>query len=294
MLEKLVVKISGGIGNQLFQLAFGISLARRLDVSIEVDKSSFVNYNYHHEPEIHKLQFDFPTFDLGNLKTTKGVFLLKEENLTSINSIPPIPDECNILILDGYWQSEQYLDCNAIDEIYNRLHTICHSDYIANYNAKYSNPDSLALHIRRRDYAHMGVVCGEYYLAVAEYHRSIYKDGAIVIFSDEPNYSMSLFSRFGINNVFKCGSGNDLLDLFIMSRFKNVAIANSTYSWWGARFAEEDLDKCIVRPDPWLPMYPATQPCPERWQKLENSLFNMEVNTLKQRQFLESLKLRLL
>ena len=43
----IVVQLSGGLGNQLFQYAFAYSRARELGVELKIDLSFFDNYEWH-------------------------------------------------------------------------------------------------------------------------------------------------------------------------------------------------------------------------------------------------------
>jgi len=49
-------------------------------------------------------------------------------------------------------------------------------------------------------------------------------------------------------------------------------MANSTFSWWGARFGEELRSKFILRPAPWLTINDAIDPCPKRWISVAGSV----------------------
>ena len=118
MTEKIIIKLAGGLGNQLFQLVFGLSVANKFGASAEIDESSFINYGYHHEPEIHKLGFQLRTTDLQQEAEKGGLYLLNEEAVASLDSIAALPSECRALMLNGYWQSEAYLSKSVVDVIF--------------------------------------------------------------------------------------------------------------------------------------------------------------------------------
>ena len=75
MVDKVIVKVSGGIGNQLFQVAFGITAGRYLNARVEIDDSSFENYAYHHHSEIQKLNLGLEKF-CDNTKNSSDYLLL--------------------------------------------------------------------------------------------------------------------------------------------------------------------------------------------------------------------------
>jgi hypothetical protein len=290
MLEKIIVKVAGGIGNQLFQVAFAMSLGRKFGAQVEVDDSSFVNYSYHHELEILKIGLPISKHDRTANKIDDGVFVLREGITSSLSLITGFPEECKTLVLEGYWQSEEYIDYSVIEALYRKLQTKYESNlesYIANSDI-FSN--GLAIHIRRRDYTHMGVASEEYYLAAADYICDRFGVNHIALFSDEPNYSHHFLTVGGVSNIHRISTGDDWLDLYIMSQFKNIIIGNSTYSWWGAFFGESRKRKRIICPDPWILVDSSVKPCPKRWMKIGGAVEPRLINQNKRMNFLENLR----
>jgi hypothetical protein len=272
MLNKIAVKISGGIGNQLFQLAFGLSLGDKFNVPVEIDDSSFINYSYHHDPEIQKLELGLTRYNANKEQENGGIFVLKEGTINSLADIKNLPDTCRVLIIDGYWQSENYSNHAVIAKIYFKLvqkYEVQSKDFIKSFDS-FSN--GLAIHIRRRDYSHMGVASEEYYLAAYQYFREYYGVNNVALFSDEPNYSFHFLKNGGVQNLYRVSSGDDWLDLYLMSKFKNIIIGNSTYSWWGAYFGENTVAKKIVCPEPWVLVDLNVRPCPDRWLKVQGAV----------------------
>lgn len=290
MLKKIITKISGGIGNQLFQTAFGMSLSKKFNVPLEIDSSSFINYSYHHDPEIQKLDLGLKINNTPELNNKSGIFLLKEGLISGLDQITGFPDECEILIIDGYWQSESFFYKEIIDNIYKKL-----KDKYADYNfdkiiSNTSLSDGIAIHIRRRDYAHMGVASEEYYLAAAQFIIEKYGSNEIAIFSDEPNYSIYFLQSGGMQNLKRIATGDDWQDLYLMSRFKNIVIGNSTYSWWGAYFGDTAQEKLVICPDPWVLVDQNNKPCPSQWLKIDGAVEPRIINQQKKQIFLDNLR----
>ena len=290
MLKKIVTKISGGIGNQLFQTAFGMSLSKKFKVPLEIDTSSFINYSYHHDPEIQKLELGLEIYNKHELKNESGIFVLKEGLISGIDQITGFPDECEVLIIDGYWQSESFFYKEIIDEIYKKLRDKYDGHNFEKIISNTSFSDGIAIHIRRRDYAHMGVASEEYYLAASQFIREKYGSHEIAIFSDEPNYSMHFLQSNGIQNLKRIATGDDWQDLYLMSKFKNIIIGNSTYSWWGAYFDDIAQQKLIICPDPWVLVDPNVKPCPSHWLKIEGAVEPRLINQQKKQLFLDNLR----
>jgi len=274
MLKSVIIRLAGGIGNQLFQTAFGLSLAKKFSAAAFINTDNFTNDGYHSEPEILKLDFD-----QSILSESKPVFeaestlLLREGTVSSLEEIVSLPTNCRTLIIDGYWQSESFLSTPVIDFIYRKL---CDKYETSNQSsggdAGLVESSRIAVHIRRRDYAHMGVTRNEYYAACLGFVSEHTGNSSLALYSDEPNASYHLLLALGYRDVKIIRSGDDWKDLYSLTRHKYLLMANSTYSWWGARFGEELRGKFIFWPAPWLTINNTTDPCPTRWISVSNSV----------------------
>ncbi|MCY7290681.1 MAG: hypothetical protein LH615_00715, partial [Ferruginibacter sp.] len=118
----IVVEINGGLGNQMFQYAFGMALAHlnntklELDISeFNVEETNFVKRNF--ELDI----FDFPKsfcnmYGLNKFKPTTNLIkrVVRKINPHKIYKEPHFSFDKNALKLkgnyffQGYWQSERY------------------------------------------------------------------------------------------------------------------------------------------------------------------------------------------
>ncbi len=288
MLKKIIVKLTGGIGNQLFQVACGVSLGLKLNVSVEFDDSLFNNDSYNRAPEIFKLGIKLAPSDTMLGTPSNAIYTLTDKTISNIDRIASLPTNCQILVLTGYWQSEEFFYRNVARAISNKLQALyATTDLFAKLSGTFER--SLAIHVRRRDYAHMGLVAEEYFLAAAYYLMDKAKISSVVLFSDEPNYSSFFLELGGLNSPIKINSSDDLQDLFLLSRYKHVILSNSSYSWWGAYLGEYEMKKQIIRPEPWLTIDPSVNPCPERWIKVPNATRGPEINKSEIEKFLRLL-----
>lgn len=253
---KVISKIHGGLGNQMFQYAAGRSLSLRLNCPLVLDTSWFQDQqdrNY----ELDNFNIKADTISPLNKKfgrlgvrfirvkdkffsTTKmGVKLFKEKqfnfdsNFSSINSS---------VYLDGYWQSELYFEehGNKIreefelkDELTSERNSIADKIQLTN---------AVALHVRRGDYIsnlnankHHGICDMNWY---AEMMRKVLlsnKSAKFFVFSDDIDWV-----RSNIPNKPLCEfvnpekDGKDFQDLYLMSLCNNHILANSSFSWWSA------------------------------------------------------------
>jgi len=285
MVDKVIVKVSGGIGNQLFQVAFGITAGRYLNAPVEIDDSSFENYAYHSDLEIQKLELGLKITRYSFESPDNTVLFIKERAFQGLADLKKIPDTFKTIVIDGYWQGEYFFSTDVANLLCRALEGKIVKNPKDFQTANESFREGLALHVRRRDYAHMGRVAEEYYLAAVDYLKRRYNLKSVTLFSDEPNYSKYFLEKGGISNLIVISTGNDWLDLYMMSRFKYLVMSNSTYSWWGAYFAEKALDKTIICPDPWVLISDMKNPCPDRWLKISGAVEGRSIDSIKRKRY---------
>ena len=274
----VVVKLIGGLGNQLFQYAAGRSLAHRLKAKLKLDVSAFQSYKlrtyklshysikeeFASENEIagfESLEFSrrkhFINVLCGYVAPTKKKVIFREPVLMPVRR--EMFGEVGSFYLDGYWQSEKYFSHinNIIREEF-RLKT-CLSGRSLRMANEIQGCNSVSMHIRRGDYAYNpktntvhGVCEKEYYYRCVEKIASTTPDLRIFIFSDDMGWvveNMRLPCR--TTHVAHNGEENDYEDLSLMSMCKHHIIANSSFSWWGA-WLSTNPDKIVFAPREWF------------------------------------------
>lgn len=130
------------------------------------------------------------------------------------------------------------------------------------YNAglikKIEQAESVGLHVRRGDYLNepefRGICNAEYYHKAI---RDVVSDGkkhSFFIFSNDMSWCREnlLPLMVGHNMLFVSGNTgkNSCWDMFLMMHCKDLIIANSSFSWWGA-FLNKQVNRVYV-PEPWL------------------------------------------
>lgn len=280
-----IVNITGGLGNQMFQYAFAISLKKLfpdeevyIDVShyhtllfkhykgvnlhngFEIDKV-FPNANLPiaHFSQIVKVSYYIPNYVLSRLgrrifpqRRTEIIPLYKQ----NYSYVPEAykPGDC---YYEGFWQC-----IKNIEIIKPQLqHVFAHpkpNDYNQRLIELIQSVNSVGIHVRRGDYLNepeFRDICGVEY----------YKKGLETVLSDGERHELFVFS----NDMLWCknnleplvgedtihyitgNSGNDSCwDMFLMTYCKDLIIANSSFSWWGA-FLNKRVNK-VIAPDPWL------------------------------------------
>lgn len=225
----IISLLKGGLGNMMFQIAAGMSLAidNNTEFAYTLDGWNCVtNYNVS----------SFPNTVLKNIKQVgkqeiSSNFSLYREKEFAYSPISYSPN----LLIDGYFQSEKYFIHNK-KNIKKAFHI--------ETNMRYK--DYTFLHVRRKDYLlHSQVhnVCPiSYYEKALEHVKA---DKAIVLSDDIKWCEKNI--KFG--NLEFSNSKTDIEDMSIMISCKNSIIANSTFSWWGAWLSNSQT---VIAPKTWF------------------------------------------
>ena len=286
----IISKLSGGLGNQMFQYAAGYSIASKLKTkhcldirAYETDRvRSFGLDKFNISASIAPQEILPPAkqeslLRYGLWKSMRLEPKLYKEHKFSINSI-----ERNLKgtsYLSGHWLSEEYFQ-NFAAELREEFRLAeAFSDYGSNVLRAIKSTTAISIHIRRGDYvdsnywkSKLGACSIDYYHKGLDYVRS--KIGGkfnIFIFSDDIGWAMENLklgqSAFFVSNSDSITPHEDLM---LMSSCKHHIIANSTFSWWGA-WLNTQSDKIVVCPDPFYDDRSARCITPASWKALSKN-----------------------
>lgn len=261
------VVIKGGMGNQMFQYAFGKSLSKKNNIKIIYDtnyylknktrKLELLNLNINEKEIENKKIFNNENINNFIKKITLRKIIKEENNL----NFKKIEYEKNT-IYDGYWQSEKYFK-EIRNEIIKKFSLNKNNQKILNEKIncyKIQKNQTISIHIRRGDYLsnnsaleiHGLMQLGYYYESINKIiNLKNYKDPNIIVFSDDIIWCKENI-KLKYKTVFiEPSHQNSSIDLHLMSKCRDNIIANSTYSWWGA-WLNESNHKVIVAPKKWF------------------------------------------
>ncbi len=140
----------------------------------------------------------------------------------------------------GFWQSEKYF--TEIEPQLRRELTLSHTldSSSRDVAAEIGASDSIGVHVRHGDNATaiapaLGVLSADYYRhAVAAIQDEIQKP-RFFVFSDDPLWAHDLLGEVASARfVENTAPGRGYVDLWLMSRCKHHILANSTLGWWAA------------------------------------------------------------
>lgn len=257
--------LSGRLGNCLFEIAAGASLAKKRGVPFRavVDKEYLLA-----EPDNCLLSEYLEPFQTNIFRK-----IVMQEHYPAEAAVyqetafqyAPLPEENN-LVLKGYFQSERYFD----KEVVRRLFEIddVTKEYIERkYGAVLRDRETVSVSVRRGDYLKLTplyIICKQYY-----YHRAMAylgKEKTFVIISDDIAWCRKKLK--GENLVF-IDDEPPLVDLYLATLCKHNIISNSTFSWWGA-WLNPNPEKIVIYPSMWFGplnyrIKDASDLCPLEW-----------------------------
>jgi hypothetical protein len=259
--QKLILRLKGGVGNQLFQYAFARSLCLQLNYTLIIDtKTGFIFDKYQRTPRIddllkayneatftHYVLFYFTKFFPSisyRLFKSKRVVEKSTSNLVDQRSFMLSSDE-KYLFVEGYFQSPDYFSSITTilkEEIQFPLYQ---DSVIQKYTEEINYSESVAIHVRR--VAYDDTLAISYYEAAIEKMRTTNASLTFFVFSDDIAWSKIAFQH--INNIrfIVHDKKDELVDLFLITRCKHFIIANSSFSWWGAYLSKAN-NKTVIAP----------------------------------------------
>lgn len=282
MKKEVTVALYGGLGNQLFQYATGLAVARHNAARLIIDLSWF--------DVVHKMsnttmrKFALAPFDIDAEIQEKRRFALLDEShilkrisnriskylgLGSKN--PHIANEQDFrfdpkifqlscpIRLNGYWQSSKYFDSIAaeIRSIFGTPRALSPESLAV--MEKIRNSEAICVHVRRGDYVTSKQAAETHGLCDLEYYRhgiglvtKGLEDPHCYVFSDDPGWVREHFNA-GISTTIVDVNGPDDAhqDLWLMAACQRFVIANSSLSWWGA-YLSNASEKIVVAPKTWF------------------------------------------
>lgn len=281
----MIVRFSGGLGNQLFQFAAAKALETKFGGNLIIDDSYYDNQpgkDTFRKLEI--FQFNVQYARMSNRKeknnTRKKALALKilaripggdsSYVLRKITRLIHVYNEdafiCNMKAREndyviGYFQNYSFLK-ESIDTIHQQFTLAPEVDAemrsLSSYRVINQHENTVAVHIRRGDYvtnasasAFHGLCDVDYYKKSIELITSRTTEPKFIFFSDDIAWVKETF--FWVPDAYfveNAGSTSSAVDMYLMSLCKHNIIANSTYSWWGA-VLNINPEKIVICPERW-------------------------------------------
>lgn len=309
----IIVRLMGGLGNQMFQYAAALRLAHRhqaelkFDLSFLLDRSPREHFAYR-DFDLAVFNFPFSTASSEEIQqfrclrpsASRNVFRRISNKLTRRRyyferhlafdpTVLELPDET---YLEGYFQHEGYF--SDVEELVRQRFRLEPDESKLLFATRrladeIRIDDSICLHVRRADYVtnpitnrYHGVCSLNYYERGLAKLRSLGVKGKVFVFSDDENWCRENFtnaSQFTIVGNEHAGIRAST-HLWLMTLCRHFVIPNSSFSWWAA-WLSENSSKLVVRPSQWLQASEVANVdiCPAPWIKISNESASAVENT---------------
>lgn len=259
---KIIPRIFGGLGNQLFCYAAARRLALVNNAELVIDDvSGFVNdHEYKRQSQID--HFSIPCRKATAAERLEPFSRVRRTLKRRWNQRLPFAQRAYLVqagvdfdpsllhfkpkgtvYLEGYWQSEDYFK-DVADTIRADLRIIPPTD-AANLAmaAQIRSCTAVAVHVRFFDEPHASGINnapGDYYSRAVETMERLAPSAHYFIFSDKPEAARARIPLPDARVTLVAHNQGDELayaDLWLMTQCQHFIIANSTFSWWGAWLA---------------------------------------------------------
>jgi hypothetical protein len=271
----VIVRLTGGLGNQMFQYAAGRALADRIGTELLLDTRAFehalalrayTRRAYALSPFSLRARVaspadlkDWPVWvvEIGLRLRLVRPWFRRWHFESAITYDPGVRTLQQPVCLVGYWQSERYFSdiADRIRADFTLLQPLAGANARLLELARASS--SVGLHVRRGDFVSLdnavqmhGSCSVDYYRRAINIVRSRCPECQFLVFSDDPEWARAELS-LDPSAVFVTGNAETPeQDLALMSACKHHIIANSSFSWW-AGWLGYSPEQIVIAPAPW-------------------------------------------
>lgn len=269
---KLIVRVKGGLGNQLYCYAAARSIAIKNNAELVIDSvSGFVR------DKLYKRTYQLDNFCITSriaspserlepferlrrgIKIYSNRYLeisersyIQETDQNYKSSISDLKLKHEITILDGLWQSENY---------FKNIETIIRNDLkpktpldLRNkqFLSEVYEKNTVCIHLRWFDESSEFPSLGPsfYINAIKEIKASV-ANPVFIIFSEKPNLARKFLNFLDDKAMFvdwNYGVEGAIQDFILMINCRHFIIPNSTFSWWAAWLGKQHKDQLVFYP----------------------------------------------
>jgi hypothetical protein len=250
------IKIQGGLGNQMFQLAGTYVYAKQNNGKLLVLRNKI-------ESDGRPLYWDnilyrFQEFLVDTLPNCLEQWY--ESGPTEFNIIPSLPS--NGIFLNGYLQSPKYFGdyTEEIRELFKPSPNTM-SNIQSRFGLLLKNKDRIVVvHARRTDYLkdqdiinYHGPLSIDYYNEAIKKMSNEIEDPIFILAADDSSFWGSVINelpQLNNRNIYILDDDNEIITLALLQQFQYFIIANSTFSWWAAWLSKDT--KKVIAPAKWF------------------------------------------
>ncbi len=258
-----LVKMIGGLGNQMFIYAFYLQMRKRFS-NVRIDLTDMMHYNVHYGYELHKV-FGLPRTEFCMNQPLKKVleFLFFRTIVERKQHGRMEPYTCQyvwpLVYFKGFYQSERYFS-EVKDEV---RECFTFNPALANRSSQQmmeqiqNDPQAVSIHIRRGDYLNpkhydtIGCICQlPYYKHAVSEIKKYVSNPHFYVFSEDLDWVKANLPLENAQYIDWNKGADSWQDMMLMSCCKHHIICNSTFSWWAA-WLNPLVEKTVIMPEQW-------------------------------------------
>lgn len=262
MQARIIPRIFGGLGNQLFCYAAARRLALVNNAELVLDDVSGFDYDTVYQRRYQLAHFNIPCRKATTVERLEPFSRLRRALKRKWNQRLPFVQRAYVaqegidydprlvdlnpkgrVYLEGYWQSENYFkDVEATIRLDLQIKPPTDATNLA-MAERVRNCIAVAVHVRFFDEPHaagMNNAPGDYYTRAVEAMERLAPAAHYFIFSDQPEAARARIALPDARVTLVAHNQGDehaYADLWLMTLCQHFIIANSTFSWWGAWLA---------------------------------------------------------
>lgn len=278
----IIVKLWGGMCNQMFQYAFGYALARKHNDDLAFDIDFYKNQPGHvgkrkvispddftlsklifaERPAIVKIFENkyinhILRYSVGCKLSISGVHFLLEQHCHYYETVPYKQGRINYY--DGYWQTALYSDPYKNELLREFTPSKKVLEHIKRWKESFGNKELIAVHIRRGDYLNKANVgnaasvygVADYYWRAIKWIEERVEKPMFCFFSDDIGWCKEQFEN-KLQHVTFVENGKDdfaaIVDLFTMAACDHEIMSPSSFSWFGNWLRDPSKKSIVLYP----------------------------------------------
>ncbi len=293
LFRMIIIKVQGGLGNQLLQYSFGRLLTVLYKKEVAYDLSFFENETkYTKRPylldkfatvvrvasreEIEKTKYPYGLFSKAIDFIWRGLnkYFIKKYYVGYTQGLLPMLEKKDNYYIEGFWQSYKYYE--KVLETLSEEISLQDTTHLESVTKKI-NLDSLAsvaVHVRRGDYLTAGdsveVLRIDYYKDAVTHVKRYIENPKFYLFSDDIDWVKKEMGHLFDNAYYVSSEGFSECEEFILIKTcSHAIIANSTFSWFSSLLTNKNT-KIVVYPKDWKNSYLQgdSNICPPTWHRV--------------------------
>lgn len=264
----IIVKLWGGIGNQLFQYVFGQYLQYKFNQEVRYDDNSYISTDKLRKRELDSIDVEIKIDNhcafskYGGMKGRLFRYIYQINPLHHFigidETVPATFKNRDEYYFQAYWQDYKYYDWLVKNVPDFHITSKSLPQELTDYKTMIlETSNSVSLHVRRGDYfkpqfVDIYGVCTEAYFQKAISHiKEKYLGTRFFVFSDDMDW-VKIHLELGENFVLIPNYEiSQFAYIELMSLCRHHIISNSSFSWWGAVLNAKD-DAVVIAPSLWM------------------------------------------